>query len=160
VSRSPVGGRCPPHGRLPWVLSLDVIKHKLKASAPSLTPWQLLDQFARIQFVEVWFKLRTDGCICLERITQPGLPRPPLSTSLTAATAATARHGQSRSIAVGAFSRQRLRCRKEVLRLLRKCRSDSQTATVCRMVWSNGDGPRFCGWTIGLLERNRQSFNS
>ena len=29
------------------------LKHKLKASAPSLTPWQLLDQFARIQMVEV-----------------------------------------------------------------------------------------------------------
>jgi transposase len=47
------------------------LKHKLKASAPSLTPWQLLDQFARIQMVEVWFKLRAGGCICLERITQP-----------------------------------------------------------------------------------------
>ena len=32
------------------------LKNKLKASAPSLTPWQLLDQFARIQMVEVWFK--------------------------------------------------------------------------------------------------------
>jgi hypothetical protein len=47
------------------------LKHKLKASAPSLTPWQLLDQFARIQMVEVWFKLRAGGCICLERVTQP-----------------------------------------------------------------------------------------
>ena len=47
------------------------LKHKLKASAPSLTPWQLLDQFARIQMLEVWFKLRAGGCICLERITQP-----------------------------------------------------------------------------------------
>jgi transposase len=47
------------------------LKHKLKASAPSLTPWQLLDQFGRIQMVEVWFKLRSCGCICLERITQP-----------------------------------------------------------------------------------------
>jgi len=47
------------------------LKHKLKASSPSLTPWQLLDQFARIQMVEVWFKLRAGGCICLERITQP-----------------------------------------------------------------------------------------
>jgi transposase len=47
------------------------LKRKLKASAPSLTPWQLLDQFARIQMVEVWFKLRAGGCICLERITQP-----------------------------------------------------------------------------------------
>jgi transposase len=47
------------------------LKHKLKASAPSLTPWQLLDQFERIQMVEVWFKLRAGGCICLERVTQP-----------------------------------------------------------------------------------------
>jgi transposase len=47
------------------------LKHKLKANAPSLTPWQLLDQFARIQMVEVWFKLCAGGCICLERITQP-----------------------------------------------------------------------------------------
>jgi len=47
------------------------LKHKLKASAPSLTPWQLLDQFGRIQMVEVWFKLRAGGCICLERVTQP-----------------------------------------------------------------------------------------
>jgi transposase len=47
------------------------LKHKLKASAPSLTPWQLLDQFSRIQMVEVWFKLRSGGCICLERVTQP-----------------------------------------------------------------------------------------
>lgn len=47
------------------------LKQKLRASAPSLTPWQLLDQFGRIVLVEVWFKLRAGGCICLERITQP-----------------------------------------------------------------------------------------
>ena len=48
------------------------LKHKLRANAPSLSPWQLLDQFARIQMVEVWFKLRAGGCcICLERVTQP-----------------------------------------------------------------------------------------
>jgi len=47
------------------------LKAKLRASAPSLSPWQLLDQFARIQMVEVWFRLRKEGCICLERITQP-----------------------------------------------------------------------------------------
>ncbi len=47
------------------------LKAKLRASAPSLSPWQLLDQFARIQMVEVWFQLRQGGCICLERITQP-----------------------------------------------------------------------------------------
>jgi hypothetical protein len=47
------------------------LKHKLKASAPSLSPWQLLNQFGRIQLIEVWFKLRAGGCICLERVTQP-----------------------------------------------------------------------------------------
>jgi len=47
------------------------LKHKLKAVAPSLTPWQLLDQFGRIIQVEVWFKLRAGGAICLPRITQP-----------------------------------------------------------------------------------------
>jgi transposase len=47
------------------------LKHKLKAVAPSLTPWQLLDQFGRIVQVEVWFKLRAGGAICLPRITQP-----------------------------------------------------------------------------------------
>jgi transposase len=47
------------------------LKHKLKAGAPSLTPWQLLDQFKRIVQVEVWFKLRAGGAICLPRITQP-----------------------------------------------------------------------------------------
>jgi len=47
------------------------LKHQLKAVAPSLTPWQLLDQFGRIAQVEVWFKLRAGGAICLPRITQP-----------------------------------------------------------------------------------------
>ena len=47
------------------------LKQKLKTVAPSLTPWQLLDQFGRIVQVEVWFKLRTGGAICLPRITQP-----------------------------------------------------------------------------------------
>jgi hypothetical protein len=47
------------------------LKQKLKAVAPSLTPWQLLDQFGRIVQVEVWFKLRPGGAICLPRITQP-----------------------------------------------------------------------------------------
>lgn len=47
------------------------LKHKLKSVAPSLTPWQLLDQFGRIVQVEVWFKLRAGGAICLPRITQP-----------------------------------------------------------------------------------------
>jgi transposase len=50
-----------------WV----ALKAKLRVAAPSLTPWQLLDQLARIQMVEVWFQLRQGGCICLERVTQP-----------------------------------------------------------------------------------------
>lgn len=47
------------------------LKQKLRAAAPSLTPWQLLDQFGRVVQVEVWFKLRAGGAICLPRITQP-----------------------------------------------------------------------------------------
>jgi transposase len=47
------------------------LKQKVKVVAPSLTPWQLLDQFGRIVQVEVWFKLRAGGAICLPRITQP-----------------------------------------------------------------------------------------
>lgn len=50
-----------------WVF----LKHKLKACAPGLTPWQLLDQFQRIWLVEVWFKLRDGRSLCLPRITQP-----------------------------------------------------------------------------------------
>jgi len=47
------------------------LKQKLKATAPGLSPWQLLDQFKRIMQVEVWFKLKAGGAICLPRITQP-----------------------------------------------------------------------------------------
>jgi transposase len=47
------------------------LKQKLKAAGPGLTPWQLLDQFKRIVQVEVWFKLKAGGAICLPRITQP-----------------------------------------------------------------------------------------
>jgi transposase len=47
------------------------LKQKLKAVGPTLTPWQLLDQFRRILQVEVWFKLKAGGAICLPRITQP-----------------------------------------------------------------------------------------
>jgi transposase len=46
------------------------LKHKLKASAPSLTPWQLLDQFGRIQMVEVWASAWSG-------LLNPKLPRPP-----------------------------------------------------------------------------------
>ncbi len=47
------------------------LKQKLKATAPGLSPWQVLDQFKRIVQVEVWFKLKPGGAICLPRITQP-----------------------------------------------------------------------------------------
>jgi transposase len=47
------------------------LKQKLKAVGPGLTPWQLLDQFRRVLQVEVWFKLKAGGAICLTRITQP-----------------------------------------------------------------------------------------
>jgi hypothetical protein len=42
-----------------------------KASAILRSQLVRLHQFSRIQMVEVWFKLRAGGCICLERITQP-----------------------------------------------------------------------------------------
>jgi len=51
------------------------LKQKLKAVGPGLTPWQLLDQFQRIVQVEVWFKLKAGGAICLPRITQPETPQ-------------------------------------------------------------------------------------
>ena len=47
------------------------LKQKLRAAAPALSPWQVLDQFQRIVQVEVWFKLKAGGAICLPRITQP-----------------------------------------------------------------------------------------
>jgi transposase len=47
------------------------LKQKLKAAAPGLSPWQVLDQFKRIVQVEVWFKLKAGGAICLPRVTQP-----------------------------------------------------------------------------------------
>ena len=47
------------------------LKQRLRAAAPRLMPWQLLDQFSRIAQVEVWFQLRASGAICLPRITQP-----------------------------------------------------------------------------------------
>jgi len=51
------------------------LKHKLRACAPGLTPWQCLDQFQRIVFVEVWFQLRDGRSVCLPRITQPDKPQ-------------------------------------------------------------------------------------
>ena len=47
------------------------LKQRLKAAAPGLSPSQVLDQFKRIVQVEVWFKLKAGGAICLPRITQP-----------------------------------------------------------------------------------------
>ena len=47
------------------------LKQQRRAAAPGLSPWQLLDQFQRIVQVEVWFKLKAGGAICLPRITQP-----------------------------------------------------------------------------------------
>jgi transposase len=47
------------------------LKQKLKAAAPALSPWQVLDQFQRVVQVEVWFKLKAGGAVCLPRITQP-----------------------------------------------------------------------------------------
>lgn len=47
------------------------LKQKLKATAPALSPWQVLDQFQRVVQVEVWFKLKGGGAICLPRVTQP-----------------------------------------------------------------------------------------
>jgi hypothetical protein len=54
-------------GYVLWV----TLRQKLRAIARSLTPWQLLDQFGRIQLIEVWFKTRDERAICLPRITQP-----------------------------------------------------------------------------------------
>ena len=47
------------------------MKKKAEHSAPSLTPWQILDQLGRIALVEVWFELRDGRRMCLPRITQP-----------------------------------------------------------------------------------------
>ena len=47
------------------------LKKKAQRSAPSLTPWQILDQLGRIALVEVWFDLRDGRRMCLPRITQP-----------------------------------------------------------------------------------------
>jgi transposase len=49
------------------------LKHRLRALAPSLTPWQALDQLGRISLVEVWFELKDGRQLCLPRITQPEL---------------------------------------------------------------------------------------
>jgi transposase len=47
------------------------LKKRLERAAPSLTPWQLLDQLGRILLVDVEFQLRDGRWLCLPRITQP-----------------------------------------------------------------------------------------
>ena len=47
------------------------LKKKSEPSAPSLTPWQILDQLGQMALVEVWFELRDGRRMCLPRITQP-----------------------------------------------------------------------------------------
>ena len=47
------------------------LKKKAQHAAPSLTPWQILDQLGRMALVEVWFELRDGRRMCLPRITQP-----------------------------------------------------------------------------------------
>jgi hypothetical protein len=52
------------------------LKKKAQRSAPSLTPWQILDQLGRIALVEVWFELRDGQRMCLPHITHPNRRRP------------------------------------------------------------------------------------
>jgi transposase len=47
------------------------LKKKSERCAPSLTPWQILDQLGWMALVEVWFELRDGRRMCLPRITQP-----------------------------------------------------------------------------------------
>jgi transposase len=47
------------------------LRKKAQRIAPSLTPWQILQQLGQIALVEVWFELRDGHTICLPRITQP-----------------------------------------------------------------------------------------
>jgi transposase len=47
------------------------LRKKAQRIAPSLTPWQILEQLGQIALVEVWFELRNGRRICLPRITQP-----------------------------------------------------------------------------------------
>lgn len=45
-------------------------KQKLRRVAPSLTPWQAMELLGRVQLIEVWFKTRDEGVLCLLRITE------------------------------------------------------------------------------------------
>ena len=47
------------------------LKQKLKAVAESITPGRALESLRSILMVEVWFKLRDGGQLCLSRITEP-----------------------------------------------------------------------------------------
>jgi len=47
------------------------LKRMLWARASGLTPWQVLEHLKKILLVDVWFKLKQGGCLCLARITQP-----------------------------------------------------------------------------------------
>ena len=58
------------------------LKKKAQRAAPSLTPWQILDQLGRIALVEVWFELRDGRQMCLPRITQPEAAQAVLLTQL------------------------------------------------------------------------------
>lgn len=46
------------------------LKKKAERIAPSLSPWQIVDQLGRIVLVEVWFELKDGRRLCLPRITQ------------------------------------------------------------------------------------------
>jgi hypothetical protein len=47
------------------------LKRRLFAKAPGLATWKALEQFHSMKLVEVWFRLRKGGAICLERFTLP-----------------------------------------------------------------------------------------
>jgi len=58
------------------------LKKKAQRSAPSLTPWQILDQLGRIALVEVWFELRDGRRMCLPRIPAQAVLLAQLNRSL------------------------------------------------------------------------------
>ena len=68
----PASSRSAHHGGLPGLLSVGLFApeaQELFRAEPS--PWQMLDQLARIMLVEVLVQLHDGGCICLERVAQP-----------------------------------------------------------------------------------------
>lgn len=58
------------------------LKKRAEQVAPSLTPWQVLDQLGRIILVDVEFQLRDGRWLCLPRITQPEPPQALLLTQI------------------------------------------------------------------------------